>query len=263
MKSTIKQNMSRNSVGMKKYAGIQNFGQKIHLDNFLGKQDSTFVKKQVNENLTRSAGCKFVTGDYENTGKFGECYKVGCLHAHTLSEWVPARCNFKDNCHNQRCNFFHPDYESIVDWLDRTNSQPPNLPENLPEKSLITKKNTSLQFVPSQINMDKILRIHTELKNTPPESPRQKPKEEPKEELQENSNEMPIIRCSTQELLMFAIQQCVTRGKFNFDAQISDSSKKNNPTTYTVTVPTENIAKFTIEAFFNKGHFDIDIRLSV
>jgi hypothetical protein len=259
MNSTIKQNISRNSVGMKKDAGIQNFGQKIHLDNFLGKQqDSSFIKKQVNENLTRSGGCKFVTGDYENTGKFGECYKVGCLHAHTLSEWVPARCNFKDNCHNQRCNFFHPNTESIVDWLERTNSQPPNLPEQTQTLKKLKNKNTSLQFVPSQVNMDKILT--PPLQNVIFEEVFED--FEKQETLPNLTNLTPIIRCSTQELLMFAIQQCVSRGKFNLDAQISDYSKKNNPTTYTVTVPTENIAKFTIESFFNKGQFDIDIRLS-
>ena len=225
---------------------------KINLDTFKAN------KKPLNENLTHSSGCKFVMADFENTGKYGTCYKKDCFHAHSLQQWKPARCNFNGNCRNEKCTFYHPILESIDMWLERTNSHLPNLPESLPEQ--LTLKQTKTALInkirpPKPDSSDEILEELLLLEAFSPIS-------SPTQTKPTQTDPTPIIRCSTQELLMFAIQECVSRGIFNIDAQLSDASNQVNIKHIVVTVPTENIAKFTIKAFFDMGQFDIDIKLS-
>ena len=261
--TTATKNILKNSLGAK-----------MNLDTFKAftQKVSTqeFVKKPMNENLTHSSPCKFVISDFENTGKYGTCYKKECFHAHSLQQWKPARCNFNGNCHNEKCTFYHPILESIDMWCERTNSQIPNLPVSLPEV-----KQPKHLLIPSQINMKKIRAVQEEL-NTPPKSPQNHPNHlENVEDLftdnlgpptilpERNIKEVtPVIRCSTQELLMFAIQECVSHGIFTLDAQLSDLPNQIKNKHIVVTVPTEKIAQFTIKTFFQMGHFDIDIRVS-
>lgn len=281
-------------------------GSKMHLDNFMAEDNSsednsskdnsskdlTFVKKPVNENLKFSLPCKFVSGDdFEKTGEYGSCFKHECWHAHSLDQWVPARCTYNGECRNERCTFYHPIFEDIDMWLKRTKKSLPNLPARLvirqPKQTLISKSLMSKSLlIPSQVNMEKIRNLHIEVKNTPVISSLQEEKVEKVEdfELEQNFSELkvekveleqivpatkkisedsvPIIRCSTDTLLVFAIQECASRGKFNFDARLSDNSDKQSNKNIIVTVPTENIAKFTIKTFFDIGQFDIDIRVS-
>jgi len=58
---------------------------------------------------------------YKKLCRYGtQCKFINtCFRAHTKQEYNPAKCKFKEGCYNLDCKYFHPNRETIEEYIQK------------------------------------------------------------------------------------------------------------------------------------------------
>lgn len=115
----------------------------IDINSFPILETPKLEEKKINEKNVinyRTKPCINVTSNKNGVGP-GICYRKTCTFAHSMEEWRIPVCRYDYNCRyfygkynslgyiikGSVCRFKHT-YETVDEWLKRTNKQKPNLP---------------------------------------------------------------------------------------------------------------------------------------